>query len=93
MVCWLVWLSEQIHSLAFDDVANEIKCSVVYSHPNEIWHMSTSASHTNKFWTVHHNRTDWGVTLWQMGDKATSDVLTAPSDLGNTIPYHIYHFY
>lgn len=43
--------------------------------------MSTSAAHTNKFWTVHHNRSDWGVTLWRMGDKATSDVLTSPSDL------------
>jgi len=70
---YFVKRKNEVHLVEFDEEENEIKCKGVYSHPLEVWSLSTSPGANDMFFTTYREGKDFKVSLWKMGSKADQE--------------------
>mmetsp|Transcript_19738 Transcript_19738/g.33910 ORF Transcript_19738/g.33910 Transcript_19738/m.33910 type:complete len:374 (-) Transcript_19738:58-1179(-) len=72
----------ELHLIEFNEESNEITCERVYSHPNEIWHISPCPSNPALVFTVYNTGTEYKAGLWKLKglDDAQDTSVTLPAE-------------
>ena len=72
----------EIHVLSYSSKESDLQCDKVFSHPNEVWGLSTSPSDASVFWSISQMKTggEYKAQLWKMGDTADQASASLDSD-------------
>lgn len=60
----------EIHVVKYTETSNEVACTAILNHPNEIWSISPCVCDRSLFFTTYNRGGKFGASLWRMPEEA-----------------------